>query len=119
MVVRVGRLEKRSTAAPAGHASGSRLHTTDVHRLWVSLALGGLAASGVWPQLGEVRHLRIEPPPIVWLPEGSFVMGASDAEIAYAVELCMDQRPLPVRSLAPDLDGACTPRRRSAGRPRG
>jgi formylglycine-generating enzyme required for sulfatase activity len=82
-----------------------------VHRLWVSLALGGLAASGVWPQLGEVRHLRVEPPSIVWLEEGSFVMGASDAEIAYAVELCIEQRPLPVRSLAPDLDGACTPRR--------
>lgn len=95
----------------AGHAARRRLHTNVVHRLWVSLALGGLAASGLWPQPAEVRHLRIEPPSIVWLEAGSFVMGASDGEIAYAVELCLDQRPLPVRSLAPDLDGACTPRR--------
>ncbi|HEY8430044.1 MAG TPA: formylglycine-generating enzyme family protein [Sandaracinaceae bacterium] len=75
------------------------------------LAFGGLAALGVWPQVGEVRHLRVEPPPIVWLSAGSFVMGATDHDIAYAVELCLDVRPLRIESLAPDMDGACSPRR--------
>lgn len=38
-------------------------------------------------------------------------MGASEGEIAYAVELCLDRRIIPTRSLAPDLDGACSARR--------
>jgi formylglycine-generating enzyme required for sulfatase activity len=82
-----------------------------VHRAWASLALGGLVASGLWPQAGEVSHLRIEPPSIVWLSAGSFVMGANDRDIVYAVDLCVSERPLPVRSLAPEMDGACSPRR--------
>ncbi len=52
-----------------------------------------------------------EPPPIVWLSAGSFAMGAADRDIAYAVELCLDQRPVPLSSLAPDMDGACSLRR--------
>lgn len=82
-----------------------------MHRLWVSLAFGGLAASGLWPQAGDVRHLRLQPPSIVWMGEGSFVMGATGPEIAYAVELCIEQRAVPVRSLAPDMDGACSHQR--------
>ncbi len=81
-----------------------------LQRLCLALALGGLTA-GVWPQAGGVSHLRIDPPPIVWITAGTFVMGASDRDIAYAVELCADQRPLPIRSLAPDMDGACSLRR--------
>lgn len=82
-----------------------------MHRLWVSLAFGGLAASGLWPQAGEVRHLRIEPPSIVWMSAGSFVMGATDHDIHYAVELCQGERPLPLASFAPEMDGACSARR--------
>lgn len=82
-----------------------------MHRAWLTLTLGGLAASGFWPQMGEVRHLRLQPPSIVWLEEGTFVMGASEADVAYGVGLCLHQRPIPVRSLAPEMDGACSPRR--------
>ncbi|MCZ7683375.1 MAG: formylglycine-generating enzyme family protein [Sandaracinaceae bacterium] len=82
-----------------------------MHRLWVSLAFGGLAASGLWPQAGEVRHLRIEPPSIVWMSAGSFVMGATDHDISYAVELCQGERPLPLLSFGPEMDGACSARR--------
>ena len=80
-------------------------------RLFVGLILGGLGASGFFPQTGEVRHLRVEPPSVVWLTSGEFVMGASDSEIAYAVELCLRSRPLPIRSLGPDTDGGCSARR--------
>ncbi len=82
-----------------------------MHRLWVSLALGGLVASGVWPQAGDARHLRLEPPPVVWIGDGSFVMGATDRDLEYAVELCLDERPVRIDSLAPDMDGACSPGR--------
>lgn len=82
-----------------------------MNRLLLGLLFGGLATGGYWPQAGEVRHLAVEPPSIVWLSAGEFVMGASDREIAYAVELCLRSRPLPIRSLTPDTDGACAPRR--------
>jgi sulfatase modifying factor 1 len=82
-----------------------------VYRAWVSLALGGLAASGLLGQLGEARPLALEPPAIVWLSAGEFVMGASDHEIVYAVDLCLTERALPIRSLAPSTDGACAARR--------
>lgn len=70
---------------------------------------------GVATQLGggqaDGRRLTMEPSPIVWLDAGSFVMGAGDAELIYAVELCAASRPLPLRSLGPATDGACAPRR--------
>lgn len=82
-----------------------------MHRLWTGLLLGGLTTSGLFPQAGEVHRLAVRRAPVVWLTEGHFVMGASDSEIAYAVELCLRSRPLPIRSLGPDTDGACSLRR--------
>ncbi len=81
-----------------------------MHRAWLVLAFGGLSASGLFPQTRD-SLLRVEPSPIVWLSAGRFIMGAGDRELGYAVELCINERPLPVRSLAPDMDGACSPRR--------
>lgn len=81
-----------------------------VPRPWLLLALlvplGGLA-----PQLGGEGGLRVRPPPVVWLDAGHFVMGASDSDLVYAVELCVASRPLPIQSLGPASDGACSPRR--------
>lgn len=102
----------RAHDGAAGPNPRRRLHTLGVQRLCLSLALASvIGGSGIWPQLEGVRYLRIEPSSIVWLEAGSFVMGASEAEIAYAVELCFDGRPLALRGLAPDLDGACSARR--------
>jgi formylglycine-generating enzyme len=81
-----------------------------VHRVSFALAILMLGAASA-KQMGEVQHIRVEPPPIVWLSAGRSVMGASDREIGYAMELCLEERPLAIRSLAPDMDGACSPRR--------
>lgn len=90
---------------------GAGLERGAVHRAWLSLALGALAASGLLAQLGEVRHLAIQPPDVVWLSAGEFAMGASDHELVYAIELCLTERAVPIRSLAPSTDGACAARR--------
>ncbi len=89
---------------------------------WPLVAVLGLLAPLVAGQLGgpgdPVRGLRLEPSPIVWLDAGAFVMGAGEADIAYAVELCMAERPLPIESLGPSSDGACSERRFLAEAPR-
>ena len=73
--------------------------------------LAGLATHGFLPQAGPVRRLTMEPPSVVWIDAGSFVMGASDSEIAYAVDLCLRSRPVPIRVFSEDQEGACSPRR--------
>jgi formylglycine-generating enzyme required for sulfatase activity len=80
-------------------------------RLFLGLLFGGLTAGGFWPQAGEVRRLSVERPSVVWITAGDFVMGATESDIAYAVELCLRARPLPIRSLGPETDGGCSPRR--------
>jgi sulfatase modifying factor 1 len=76
-----------------------------VRSLLSALAFAGLA--GVFAQLGDVPVLRVEPQSIVWIDAGQFVMGASEPEIAYAIDLCMQERTL-VPGLGPDMDGSCS-----------
>ena len=81
-----------------------------ISRAALGVAMAGLLG-GAFYQLGPVRHLRLEASPIVWLSAGDFVMGADDRELIYAAELCQRSRPLPIRSLGPQTDGSCAPRR--------
>lgn len=78
-------------------------------RALLAFALGAVGL-GILPQAREAR-VTLEASPVVWIEPGRFVMGASDGEIAYGVGLCARSRPVPIRSLVPETDGACSPRR--------
>ncbi|MFK7985408.1 MAG: formylglycine-generating enzyme family protein [Sandaracinaceae bacterium] len=77
----------------------------------LSLIAAGVLLASVFMQLGGPRRLRLTPPDIVWIEAGEFSMGASDPEVLHAVEMCVDSRPFPIRSLAPSGDGGCSPAR--------
>lgn len=76
-------------------------------RVAIGLVLGCLTAVGVLPQTDDGTHLAVSPPPIIWIEAGTFVMGADDRDVDFAVRLCMASSPLRFESLAPDTDGAC------------
>ncbi len=74
------------------------------------------ASLGLLPQID--RALPLTQPPVVWLESASFVMGASERDVEYAVTLCRASRPVDLDSLGPVTDGACSPLRFSRELPR-
>ena len=87
-------------------------------RLALGFVLGCLtAALGLLPQTDDTR-LAVTPSPIVWLEAASTVVGASERDLAYAVHLCRESRPLDLNSPAPGTDGACSPMRFAGELPR-
>lgn len=55
----------------------------------VALGSLSLAASETVAQLAP--RLGLTPSPIVWIPEGSFIMGADARDVAFAVQMCQDE----------------------------
>ncbi len=79
-----------------------------MNRLALGLCFGCLGvALPVAPQLDDGR-LVLSPPAIAWLESATFVMGASEHDLEYAVELCRSARPVPLDSPNPAFDGACS-----------
>ncbi len=62
-------------------------------RVGLLLALALLSA-GEALALDEPSVVTLERPDVVWIPEGSFVMGASWADVELAVQLCQDEHDL-------------------------
>lgn len=86
------------------------------HALAMALACLGLALP-LLPQLDEPR-LALSAPDIVWLEGATFVMGASERDVAYAVHICREARPLNLDSPSPVFDGACSEMRFARELPR-
>ena len=70
-----------------------------------------LFAGAAFAQLDDARRLSIARSDVIWIAAGELSMGASDRDVAYAVELCLDERPLPLHSFGPESDGGCSLRR--------
>jgi formylglycine-generating enzyme required for sulfatase activity len=66
-------------------------------RAALALALGGgllAQLAGIPPRLPDGVRLEVEP--IVWVPEGAFTMGASGADLHFAITLCQEEHDLAV-----------------------
>lgn len=84
-------------------------------RVAFGLVLGCFTAVGVLPQTDDTR-LVLQPPSIVWIEAGMFVMGADLRDLEYAVDLCRRSRPADFASIL--AAGACSPARFDMERPR-
>lgn len=76
-------------------------------RASIGLVLACLGGAGLLPQTGEAHRIALRPPTIVWIEAGEFVMGADRHDVAFAVDLCREMRPVEIPSIDPSDDGAC------------
>lgn len=89
-----------------------------MHRLGLGLALACLGgALPLSAQLDDAR-LPLRATPIVWIESGTFVMGSSERDVAFAVDLCRRSRPLRFDATDPRGDGACSATRFARELPR-